>query len=76
MLKNLKLKTDALKGLNLPVKVEAGFLGSLTVKVPWASLGKEPVIVEIDRVFLLVGPETYVEEVDEDYYWSMRAGEP
>ncbi|KAG9446693.1 hypothetical protein H6P81_012821 [Aristolochia fimbriata] len=53
VLKDLKLKAEALNALRLPVTVKAGFIGTITLKVPWKSLGKDPVIVLIDRVFLL-----------------------
>lgn len=33
VLKDLKLKAEALNALNLPVTVEAGFLGTITLKV-------------------------------------------
>ncbi|KAL3505576.1 hypothetical protein ACH5RR_030958 [Cinchona calisaya] len=56
VLKDLKLKAEALNSLKLPVTVKAGFIGTITLKVPWKSLGKEPVIVLIDRVFLLAHP--------------------
>ncbi|XP_071939359.1 uncharacterized protein [Coffea arabica] len=56
VLKDLKLKAEALNSLKLPVTVKAGFVGTITLKVPWKSLGKEPVIVLIDRVFLLAHP--------------------
>ena len=66
VLNNLKLRTDALKSLNLPVRVRAGFLGSLRLKVPWRALGMEPVIVELDRIFLLAVPETFDDDDDDD----------
>ncbi|EPS74076.1 hypothetical protein M569_00677, partial [Genlisea aurea] len=53
VLKDLKIKAEALNALKLPVTVKAGFLGSITLKVPWKGLGKEPVIVLIDQVFIL-----------------------
>ncbi|KAE8733149.1 hypothetical protein F3Y22_tig00001478pilonHSYRG00136 [Hibiscus syriacus] len=56
VLKNLNLKAEALNSLNLPVTVKAGFVGTITLKVPWKRLGKEPVIVLIDRVFVLAHP--------------------
>ncbi|XP_021714350.1 uncharacterized protein LOC110682332 isoform X2 [Chenopodium quinoa] len=56
VLKDLKLKAEALNSLKLPVTVKAGFIGTITLKVPWKSLGKEPVIVLIDRVFVLADP--------------------
>lgn len=56
VLKDLKLKAEALNSLKLPVTVKAGFVGTITLKVPWKSLGKEPVIVLIDRIFILAHP--------------------
>ncbi|CAN7131404.1 unnamed protein product [Brassica rapa subsp. narinosa] len=56
VLKDLKLKAEALNSLKLPVAVKSGFVGTITLKVPWKSLGKEPVIVLIDRVFVLAYP--------------------
>ncbi|KAK2971031.1 hypothetical protein RJ640_025805, partial [Escallonia rubra] len=56
VLKDLNLKAEALNSLKLPVTVKAGFVGTITLKVPWKSLGKEPVIVLIDRVFILAQP--------------------
>uniref|UniRef100_A0A7N0UXF0 PH domain-containing protein n=1 Tax=Kalanchoe fedtschenkoi TaxID=63787 RepID=A0A7N0UXF0_KALFE len=56
VLRDLKLKAEALNSLKLPVTVKGGFVGTITLKVPWKSLGKEPVIVLIDRVFVLANP--------------------
>ncbi|XP_062223332.1 uncharacterized protein LOC133922148 [Phragmites australis] len=56
VLKDLKLKAEALNSLRLPVTVKAGFVGTITLKVPWKSLGKDPVIVLIDRLFVLAQP--------------------
>lgn len=55
-LRNLQLKPDALSDLELPVEVQAGILGSLTLKVPWKNLGGAPVVVAIDQLYLLVRP--------------------
>ncbi|KAL6008541.1 hypothetical protein ACLOJK_034054 [Asimina triloba] len=65
-LKNMQLKPEALNALKLPVKVKAGFLGSVKLKVPWSRLGQEPVLVELDRIFVLVEPATQVEGHSED----------
>ena len=54
MLKGLRLQPEALRALSLPVHVKAGYVGALTLKVPWANLGKEPVVLELDRIFCLV----------------------
>ncbi|XP_068305501.1 uncharacterized protein [Pyrus communis] len=65
-LKNMQLKPEALNALKLPVKVKAGFLGSVKLKVPWSKLGQDPVLVSLDRIFLLAEPETQVEGSSED----------
>lgn len=65
-LKNMQLKPEALNALKLPVKVKAGFLGSVKLKVPWSKLGQDPVLVYLDRIFLLAEPATQVEGCSED----------
>ncbi|KAK1261313.1 hypothetical protein QJS04_geneDACA008707 [Acorus gramineus] len=65
-LTNMQLKPEALNALKLPVKVKAGFLGSVRLKVPWSRLGQEPVLVYLDRIFVLAEPETQVEGQSED----------
>lgn len=66
VLKDLQLKAEALNSLNLPVTVKAGFIGTITLKVPWKSLGKEPVIVLIDRVFVLAHPAPDGQSIKEE----------
>lgn len=66
VLRDLKLKAEALNLLKLPVTVKAGFVGTITLKVPWKSLGKEPVIVLIDRVFVLAHPAPHGRTLKED----------
>ncbi|XP_060207492.1 uncharacterized protein LOC132635217 [Lycium barbarum] len=63
---NMQLKPEALNALKLPVKVKAGFLGSVKLKVPWSRLGQDPVLVHLDRIFLLAEPATQVEGSTED----------
>ncbi|XP_051130647.1 uncharacterized protein LOC127251100 isoform X2 [Andrographis paniculata] len=75
VLKDLKLKAEALNALKLPVIVKAGFLGSITLKVPWKSLGKEPVIVLIDQVFILANPAlggTFLKEEDQEKLFEAK----
>ncbi|SCW01107.1 LAFE_0D05226g1_1 [Lachancea fermentati] len=55
-LKNLKLKKESLDALNLPIDVRFGFLGELTLVVPWSSLKNKPVKILIEDVYLLCGP--------------------
>ncbi|XP_074317635.1 uncharacterized protein LOC141653693 isoform X2 [Silene latifolia] len=60
-LTNMQLKPEALNALKLPIKVKAGFLGSVKIKVPWSRLGQDPVLVYLDRIYLLAEPATQVE---------------
>ena len=53
---NLKLKATALDKLNLPIRVERGYLKKLHLKIPWASLESKPVIAELDGIYLQAGP--------------------
>ena len=57
-LTNLQLKQSALDKLRLPIKVKAGTLSKLHLRVPWRSLGSQPAVVDIDGLFLLVTPAT------------------
>jgi hypothetical protein len=54
-LRNLELRADALNEFNLPLTVRAGFLGDLTLDIPFSSLGSQPVRATIDRVYLVTG---------------------
>ncbi|URE38071.1 vacuolar protein [Musa troglodytarum] len=65
-LSNMQLRPEALNALKLPVKVKAGFLGSVKLKVPWSRLGQEPVLVYLDRILLLAEPATQIEGCSED----------
>ncbi|XP_047340404.1 uncharacterized protein LOC124943990 [Impatiens glandulifera] len=71
-LTNMQLKPEALNALKLPVKVKAGFLGSVKLKIPWSRLGKEPVVVSLDQIFLLAEPATQVEGSTEDAVQEIR----
>ena len=57
VLHNLQLKASALAELDLPVTVKAGLLGSLTLKVPWNALGRTPVEVFVDQLYIIAEPK-------------------
>jgi vacuolar protein sorting-associated protein 13A/C len=61
-LRNLQLRREALDQLRLPVNVVEGYLGQLTLSIPWSNLRGKPVKVNIEDVFLLAAPK-----VDADY---------
>ena len=51
VLRNLKVRTDALDSFLLPFKVKWGLVREFRLKVPWKALGKEAVRVTIDEVW-------------------------
>ncbi|KAG9326243.1 hypothetical protein KVV02_000958 [Mortierella alpina] len=56
-LTNLRLKKDALDKFSLPVDVVEGYLGELTLSIPWSNLKNKPVRVTINNVYLLCVPK-------------------
>ena len=43
-LQGLEVRTEALEAFPLPLNILGATLGELRIKVPWRSLGKEPLI--------------------------------
>ncbi|EEH08104.1 vacuolar sorting-associated protein [Histoplasma capsulatum G186AR] len=56
-LRNLELRREALDQLRLPLNVVEGYLGELTLSIPWSNLRGQPVRVLIQDVFLLSVPK-------------------
>ena len=55
-LQKVRVKSTALrgmKGIEANVKVKAGYVGELRIKIPWRELGKKPVEVTFDRLHVL-----------------------
>ncbi|SCV00936.1 LANO_0F09296g1_1 [Lachancea nothofagi CBS 11611] len=76
-LKNLKLKKESLDALDLPIDVQFGFLGDLTLQVPWSSLKNKPVKILIEDVYLLCGPrnqsaDSAVEDAERELRLKMQ----
>ncbi|CAG8450182.1 1456_t:CDS:10 [Cetraspora pellucida] len=68
VLRDLQLKKEALDKFNLPIDVLEGYLGELTLNIPWSNLKNKPVKVVINDVFLLAVPKAeseYDPEEDE-----------
>ncbi|KAF2072652.1 hypothetical protein CYY_006031 [Polysphondylium violaceum] len=57
-LENLELKKNALEKFNLPFTIKEGFLGKLSLKIPWNNLKTEPVIVVIDNLYITAVPKS------------------
>lgn len=57
---DLTLKRDALKDLDLPIEVVHGYLGKLSLKIPWKNLYTEPVEAVVERLYVLAKPSKSV----------------
>ncbi|KAG5176382.1 hypothetical protein JKP88DRAFT_265414 [Tribonema minus] len=55
-LHDLQVNEKAVNQLQLPITIAHGTVRSFRVSIPWASLDRNPVRVEIDGVYLLLGP--------------------
>ncbi|XP_077419043.1 intermembrane lipid transfer protein VPS13C isoform X3 [Vanacampus margaritifer] len=56
VLENLRVKENALSEFDLPFKVKAGQIGTLTLKIPWKNLYNEAVVATLDGLYLLLVP--------------------
>ncbi|KAL9595366.1 MAG: hypothetical protein Q9219_006492 [cf. Caloplaca sp. 3 TL-2023] len=65
-LRNLELRREALDQLHLPVNVVEGYLGSLTMSIPWTNLRGKPVRINVEDVFLLAAPKEDAEYDEEE----------
>ena len=58
-LRNLRVKGEAVAAaLGVPLLVARGTVGELRIRVPWRNLGGEPMLIAIDRLFLLLTPKS------------------
>ena len=57
VLEQLVLRRELLSVLNLPITLSYGVIGRFEMRIPWGNLGLEPVVVEIDRVHILLEPK-------------------
>ncbi|RZC35875.1 vacuolar protein sorting-associated protein 13A-like, partial [Asbolus verrucosus] len=65
-LTDLKLKTEALYELGLPVEVKAGTVGKIRLQIPWTSLWNQPVVVNIEDLHIISSPIISKEPFDAD----------
>ena len=57
-LQNLRVNTKAVDELSLPVRIETGTVGKLSVAIPWSSLGSTPVRIAIENVDVTLASQT------------------
>lgn len=50
VLEDMHIKRSVLDTLELPMTLGHGIIGRLEITIPWTNLGKDPIVVVIDRV--------------------------
>eukprot|EP01035_Chromulina_nebulosa_P017158 gene17158-22672_t len=57
VLEQLVLKKSVFDIIDAPVTLTHGVIGRLEIRIPWGNLSSEPMVVIIDRVYLLLEPK-------------------
>eukprot|EP01133_Synstelium_polycarpum_P005870 gene5870-6788_t len=66
LLKNVEIKPEALRAFDLPVAVNRGVVGRLVIKVPWTSLKTDPVIIQLQDIYVLASSIDNIPPSDDD----------
>ncbi|XP_054629816.1 intermembrane lipid transfer protein VPS13D isoform X1 [Dunckerocampus dactyliophorus] len=64
-LENLPLRKDALKEFDLPFEVKAGFIGKITLQIPFYRPHSDPWVISMSQLNLIIGPAQLQEYDDE-----------
>ncbi|XP_024914858.1 vacuolar protein sorting-associated protein 13D isoform X3 [Cynoglossus semilaevis] len=62
-LENLPLRKDALREFDLPFEVKAGFIGKITLQIPFYRPHSDPWVISMSQLNLIIGP-AQLEEYD------------
>jgi vacuolar protein sorting-associated protein 13A/C len=57
VLHNLEFREDALDAMGLPIYIKSGYIGKLTLQMPWKNLTSKPSICQIEDVFIVIAPK-------------------
>uniref|UniRef100_A0A8C4H619 Vacuolar protein sorting 13 homolog D n=1 Tax=Dicentrarchus labrax TaxID=13489 RepID=A0A8C4H619_DICLA len=55
-LENLPLRKDALREFSLPFEVKAGFIGKITLQIPFYRPHSDPWVISMSQLNLIIGP--------------------
>ncbi|XP_024125798.1 vacuolar protein sorting-associated protein 13D isoform X2 [Oryzias melastigma] len=64
-LENLPLRKDALREFDLPYEVKTGFIGKITLQIPFYRPHSDPWVISMSQLNLIIGP-TPPQEYDEE----------
>lgn len=56
VLTDLELRDDALDDFHLPIEVTHGYVGEISLTIPWTNLYTEPLDMAVYDVYLIAGP--------------------
>ncbi|CAB1336324.1 unnamed protein product [Coregonus sp. 'balchen'] len=68
-LENLPLRKDALREFDLPFEVKAGFIGKITLQIPFYRPHSDPWVISMSQLNLIIGPvrpQEYDEETERE----------
>ena len=66
LLQDLSLKPEAFNNLGLPFQLVRGYVGKISAKIPWTSLGSSPLKILIENIQVFLAPIP-AEQWKEDY---------
>ncbi|XP_076023177.1 intermembrane lipid transfer protein VPS13D isoform X2 [Genypterus blacodes] len=64
-LENLPLRKDALREFGLPFEVKTGFIGKITLQIPFYRPHSDPWVISMSKLNLIIGPAQF-QEYDEE----------
>ncbi|CAN0063039.1 unnamed protein product, partial [Ectocarpus fasciculatus] len=50
VLEDMHIKKTLMDMLELPLALRHGIIGRLQIQIPWSTLNKDPILVDVDRV--------------------------
>ncbi|CAM9510658.1 unnamed protein product [Pylaiella littoralis] len=57
VLEDMHIKKSLMDMLELPLALRHGILGRLEIQIPWSTINKDPILIAVERVFLVVEPK-------------------
>ncbi|OMJ95240.1 hypothetical protein SteCoe_1454 [Stentor coeruleus] len=75
LLKDLSIKPSAFDNLGLPFRLLYGYIGKISAKIPWKSLGKSPLRIQLEAIYICISPiptENWKEDFEIARYYSNK----
>lgn len=75
LLQALSVKPSAFDNLGLPFRLLYGYIGKISAKIPWKSLGKSPLCIQLESIYICISPiptENWKEDFEIARYYSNK----